>query len=206
MNYNFPSRIKTLCQLDVSRFPFDVQTCSLTFGSWACNGLELDVTSKSNIADISAVVENAEWEIVESPIARHEIIYGCCPEPYPDITIYINLRRKPTHYIINIIIPSILITCVAVLGFILPVDAGEKIGLQLTVMLTISVFQMLVAEKLPPAADSQPRICKLNIFQRSAWFHIMINNSLSEDSVYCVTPIQHLFSYIMASTSQFSIR
>lgn len=163
VHYNFPSRFKTLCQLDVSRFPFDVQTCSLTFGSWACNGLELDVTSKSNIVDISAVEENAEWEIVESPIVRHEIIYGCCPEPYPDVTFYINLRRKPTHYVINIIIPSILITCVAGLGFILPVDAGEKIGLQLTVMLTISVFQMLVAEKLPPAADSQPRICKLSM-------------------------------------------
>jgi hypothetical protein len=125
VRYNFPSRLKTLCQLDVSRFPFDVQTCSLTFGSWACNGLELDVTSKSNITDISSVEENAEWEIMESPIIRHEIIYGCCPEPYPDITFYINLRRKPTHYVINIIIPSILITCVAVLGFILPVDAME---------------------------------------------------------------------------------
>ena len=32
-------------------------------------------------------------------------------------------------------------------------------------MLTISVFQVLVAEKLPPAADSQPRICKLNMSQ-----------------------------------------
>lgn len=159
VRYTFPTKLETFCQLDVSRFPFDSQICTLTFGSWVHNGFEIDVTSLVGKVDLSQTKENAEWSITKGEIVRHEVIYGCCPEPYPDVTVYVYMKRKPTGYVINIIIPSMLVTSIAILGFILPVDSGEKIGLQLTVMLTISVFQMLVAEKLPPSADVEPLIC-----------------------------------------------
>ncbi|XP_076101735.1 neuronal acetylcholine receptor subunit alpha-10-like isoform X1 [Mytilus galloprovincialis] len=158
VRYTFPTKLETFCQLDVSRFPFDSQICTLTFGSWVHNGFEIDVTSLVSKVDLSQTKENAEWSITKGEIVRHEVIYGCCPEPYPDVTVYVYMKRKPTGYVINIIIPSMLVTSIAILGFILPVDSGEKIGLQLTVMLTISVFQMLVAEKLPPSADVEPLI------------------------------------------------
>lgn len=159
VRYTFPTKLETFCQLDVSRFPFDSQICTLTFGSWVHNGFKIDVTSLVSKVDLSQTKENAEWSITKGEIVRHEVIYGCCPEPYPDVTVYVYMKRKPTGYVINIIIPSMLVTSIAILGFILPVDSGEKIGLQLTVMLTISVFQMLVAEKLPPSADVEPLIC-----------------------------------------------
>lgn len=158
VKYGFPTKLETFCQLDVSQFPFDSQICTLTLGSWVHNGFEIDVTSLVGKVDLSQTKENAEWSITKGEIVRHEVIYGCCPEPYPDVTVYVYMKRKPTAYVINIIIPSMLVTSIAILGFILPVDSGEKIGLQLTVMLTISVFQMLVAEKLPPSADVEPLI------------------------------------------------
>ena len=130
------------------------------FGSWSYHGYELDLSSKINRADLSSVKENVEWIINKAPAIRHEIYYGCCPEPYPDVTFYIYLSRKPDYYVTNIIIPSIMVTLVAALGFFLPVDAGEKVGLELTVMLAMSVFQLLIADHLPPSADETPWICK----------------------------------------------
>ena len=118
----------------------------------------MDVQSKKSTADLSAIKENVEWIVEKAPIERHEIYYGCCPEPYPDITFYVNLKRKPAYYVTNIIIPSVLITLIASLGYLLPVDSGEKIGLELTVMLAMSVFQLLVADQLPPSADATPWI------------------------------------------------
>jgi hypothetical protein len=56
--------------------------------------------------------------------------------------------------------PAILITLISALGFFLPVESGEKVALQLTVMLAIFVFQVLVSDQLPPSADSTPWICK----------------------------------------------
>jgi hypothetical protein len=62
------------------------------------------------------------------------------------------------YYVRNIIIPAVLITCIAALGFILPADSEEKVGLELTIVLAMSVFQLLVADKLPPSSESTPWI------------------------------------------------
>ena len=102
--------------------------------------------------------KNVEWDVPKISVERHVEFYGCCPEPYPDIAFSIHLTRKPSYYITNIIVPSLIITVLVVLGFILPVSSGEKVSLEITVMLAISVFQLLAADKLPPSADSTPLI------------------------------------------------
>jgi hypothetical protein len=128
------------------------------FGSWAYHGFDLNVTSNSMAADLSTVKSNVEWIVEKAPATRHERYYNGFPEPYPDITFNIYLKRKPMYYVRNIIIPAVLITCIAALGFILPADSEEKVGLELTIVLAMSVFQLLVADKLPPSSESTPWI------------------------------------------------
>ena len=41
--------------------------------------------------DLSSYVSNVEWEVTGVPVVRHELIYGCCPEPFPDVTFYIQV-------------------------------------------------------------------------------------------------------------------
>ena len=40
------------------------------------------------------------------------------------------LRRRSLHFIFNLIIPSFLITILSIMGFCLPPQSGEKIGLR----------------------------------------------------------------------------
>lgn len=155
--YNFPTVIEALCPIDVTNFPFDTQMCSLIFGSWSYHGLQLDFQANGQ-GDLSSMKDNVEWEVPQITSERHVAYYGCCPEPYPDVTFYVFLNRKPAFYVTNIITPSIMITVLVVLGFILPVSSGEKVSLEITVMLAMSVFQLLVADNLPPSADSTPWI------------------------------------------------
>ena len=63
------------------------------------------------------------------PAKRNEVIYECCPEPYLDITFTIKIRRRTMYYFTNLIIPCLLISSMAVLGFTLPPDSGEKLSL-----------------------------------------------------------------------------
>lgn len=63
------------------------------------------------------------------PGKRNEIYYNCCPEPYIDITFAILIRRKTLYYFFNLIVPCVLIASMALLGFILPPDSGEKLSL-----------------------------------------------------------------------------
>lgn len=162
--YNFPTVIQALCPIDVTSFPFDTQVCELVFGSWAYHGLSLDFAARSPAVDLSNIKENVEWDVVEVTSQRHVLYYPCCQEPYPDVTFYFKLKRKPAFYVTNIIIPSLMITILLVTGFILPVNSGEKVSLEITVMLAMSVFQLLVADKLPPSAEATPWIGKINYF------------------------------------------
>ena len=57
------------------------------------------------------------------------MIYDCCPEPYLDITFTIKIRRRTLYYFTNLIVPCLLIASMAVLGFTLPPDSGEKLSL-----------------------------------------------------------------------------
>uniref|UniRef100_A0A1A9W6S8 Neurotransmitter-gated ion-channel transmembrane domain-containing protein n=1 Tax=Glossina brevipalpis TaxID=37001 RepID=A0A1A9W6S8_9MUSC len=64
------------------------------------------------------------------PGKRNEIYYNCCPEPYIDITFTIIIRRRTLYYFFNLIIPCVLIASMALLGFTLPPDSGEKLSLE----------------------------------------------------------------------------
>lgn len=58
--------------------------------------------------------------------------YPCCPEPYVDITFTIEIRRRTLYYFFNLIVPCVLIASMAVLGFTLPPESGEKLSLGTT--------------------------------------------------------------------------
>ncbi|XP_069137979.1 neuronal acetylcholine receptor subunit alpha-10-like [Argopecten irradians] len=156
--YNFPTVVESRCLVDVERFPYDTQKCGMTFGSWSHHGYEMDLIYKNPYGDLSSSVINVEWNISSFTAVRNVVYYGCCPEPYPDVTFYLTIKRKPAFYVVNIIIPTFLITGIGILGFFLPVESGEKVSLQITVMLALAVFQLLVADSLPPSADATPLI------------------------------------------------
>ena len=63
------------------------------------------------------------------PGKRNEVFYDCCPEPYLDVTFVIKIRRRTLYYFFNLIVPCVLIASMAVLGFTLPPDSGEKLSL-----------------------------------------------------------------------------
>ncbi|XP_068281505.1 neuronal acetylcholine receptor subunit alpha-10 isoform X3 [Nyctibius grandis] len=96
------------------------------------------------------------------PAARNVITYGCCSEPYPDVTYTLLLRRRASFYIFNLLLPCVMISFLAPLGFYLPADSGEKVSLGVTVLLALTVFQLLVAESMPPS-ESVPLIGKYYI-------------------------------------------
>ncbi|MEQ2178156.1 Neuronal acetylcholine receptor subunit alpha-7, partial [Goodea atripinnis] len=67
----------------------------------------------------------------EVPGRRNERFYECCDEPYPDITFTVVMRRRTLYYGLNLLIPCVLISTLALLVFLLPADSGEKISLGL---------------------------------------------------------------------------
>ena len=160
----FPAVIKTYCTLDVRHFPFDRQKCDIVFISWTFNGFKVNITY--NESEHSAVYykpKNQEWFVDKVGALRHEKIYACCEEPYPDVTFTIFMTRRSLFYIINLIFPCLLIYTVSFLGFFLPVESGEKVNLEITILLALVVFLLMVGETLPPTPDAIPALGEISL-------------------------------------------
>ena len=104
--------------------------------------------------DLSNFVDNGEWELMAVKVRRNVVTYNCCDEPFPDVTFFVHLRRRIKYYFMNIIIPCIILSCLCLAGFLLPPESGEKITLGLSVLLTITVFMLMVADKMPQTSES----------------------------------------------------
>ena len=51
-----PALFRSSCSIDITQFPFDVQTCRLKFGSWTYDGLKLDIDFYMNESQASSGV------------------------------------------------------------------------------------------------------------------------------------------------------
>ena len=91
--------------------------------------MKLMIQQVGQDGDISNYIPNSEWTLVALHARRQVKYYSCCAEPYPDVTYTIQMRRKPLFYVFNMILPCWLITLVALLGFYVPSDSGEKVAL-----------------------------------------------------------------------------
>ncbi|XP_039267702.2 neuronal acetylcholine receptor subunit alpha-3-like [Styela clava] len=159
-----PAIFKSSCSIDVSYFPFDTQNCTMKFGSWTYDKARLDLLMYSNKVNRKEYWESGEWEVLDASGYRHERKYNCCPEIYPDITYSFYIRRLPLFYMINLIIPCLLISFLSVLVFYLPSDCGEKITLCISVLLSLTVFLLVITEIIPSTSLVIPLIGEYLLF------------------------------------------
>ncbi|XP_072768610.1 neuronal acetylcholine receptor subunit beta-2-like isoform X1 [Nerophis lumbriciformis] len=176
-----PAIYKSACKIEVRDFPFDQQNCTLKFRSWTYDHTEIDLILLSDFASRDDFKPSGEWDIVSLPGRKNE-------DPndvrYLDITYDFVIKRKPLFYTINLIIPCILITSLAILVFYLPSDCGEKMTLCISVLLALTVFLLLISKIVPPTSLAVPLIGKYLMFS-------MVLVTFSIVTSVCVLNVHH---------------
>ncbi|XP_031443333.1 neuronal acetylcholine receptor subunit alpha-3 isoform X2 [Clupea harengus] len=159
-----PAIFKSSCKIDVTYFPFDYQNCTMKFGSWTYDKAKIDLVLIGTTINLRDFWESGEWVIIHAPGYKHDIKYNCCEEIYTDITYSLYIRRLPLFYTINMIIPCLLISFLTVLVFYLPSDCGEKITLCISVLLSLTVFLLVITETIPSTSLVIPLIGEYLLF------------------------------------------
>nr|XP_020138385.1 neuronal acetylcholine receptor subunit alpha-6 [Microcebus murinus] len=159
-----PAIFKSSCPMDITFFPFDHQNCSLKFGSWTYDKAEIDLLIIGSKVDMKDFWENSEWEIVDASGYKHDIKYNCCEEIYTDITYSFYLRRLPMFYTVNLILPCLFISFLTVLVFYLPSDCREKVTLCISVLLSLTVFLLVITETIPSTSLVVPLVGEYLLF------------------------------------------
>ena len=54
------------------------------------------------------------------------------------------MRRKPMFFTYNLVFPCVLLMGIGILVFCLPPESGEKVSLSVTVLLAMTVYQLLI--------------------------------------------------------------
>ncbi|XP_074836729.1 neuronal acetylcholine receptor subunit beta-2 [Carettochelys insculpta] len=176
-----PAIYKSACRIEVKHFPFDQQNCTMRFRSWTYDRTELDLVLKSDVASLDDFTPSGEWDIVALPGRRNE---NPGDSTYVDITYDFIIRRKPLFYTINLIIPCVLITSLAILVFYLPSDCGEKMTLCISVLLALTVFLLLISKIVPPTSLDVPLVGKYLMFT-------MVLVTFSIVTSVCVLNVHH---------------
>lgn len=87
-------------------------------------------------------------------LCLYQVKYTCCPNPYSEVLLTLNLQRHSRYYIINLVFPCALIACMVFFTFVLPPECGERVSLCITILMAMTIFQELTSEKLPPSSDT----------------------------------------------------
>ena len=156
-----PVTIKTQCEINVKYFPFDSQTCKLTFGSWNLDSNLLNISLIRDEKDQSAATEyfikNGEWDLSVS-VTRDVVHYECCKTPFIHLTYNVNLKRRSSYYVIFIIVPYSIIALLTLVSFLFPPDSGDRVSIVITVLLAMTFYMMVIAEKMPPSSHVVPLV------------------------------------------------
>ncbi|XP_014325770.1 5-hydroxytryptamine receptor 3A-like [Xiphophorus maculatus] len=145
-----------ICKFNLFRFPFDTQTCNITFSSLTYDESLLKLvksTDDSILTKLSGLnmLTEGEWKLVNiksisytSFAQRSELVYQ------------ISLERKPFLYVVNLILPLLFLLVLDLASFFVSQSSGEKLGFQVTILLSVFVLLLILKDILPSTEESLP--------------------------------------------------
>ena len=118
------------------------------------------------IFDPFAFSPSAEWQVMSSPCV-------CDKSSMPGTDVYhsamiceFRLRRLSLYYTINFVVPIVILTFLAILGFYLPSETNEKIPLCTSILLSVTMLLLIVVKNfVPPTSFALPLICQYLLFR-----------------------------------------
>ena len=168
------SLFQSSCLVDLKVFPFDVQNCSLSFGSLAYDNtaLDLDFDTDGKI-DLNDYQESKEWSLDKKALYGVKSFRTIDNKNYSVLTYYLILRRNSVFFEYLLLYPCILLAILTLVVFWLPPETPSKIILGMSIFASFFLLLLLLADIVPTSLNNVPYIGILFLFSM-----IMVASSL----------------------------
>ena len=147
--------MKTICYIKIPSYPFDSHTCYIEVTAWdglSLSGLQwyISLSSPEHELVTTHYIENSEWALINTSIEEDNPRY---------MSFGISFARKPTFLVYNILIPTVFLSLLNPLLFLLPQQSGERISFAVTILLSFAVFLNVIGNNIPRTSSPMPYLC-----------------------------------------------
>uniref|UniRef100_A0A914XAI1 Neurotransmitter-gated ion-channel transmembrane domain-containing protein n=1 Tax=Plectus sambesii TaxID=2011161 RepID=A0A914XAI1_9BILA len=130
--------------------PFNLQ-----YGSWSYRSQYLRYVVETKDVFLGDFFDNQEWLLVDALLLNGSTNYEK-NETYSMVVMELEIRRQAFYYVFNLVIPTTLVSIVAVTGFHAPINSTSrretKFRLGIMTLLSMAVMLLMLVDEMPKFA------------------------------------------------------
>ncbi|XP_063208550.1 5-hydroxytryptamine receptor 3A-like [Chroicocephalus ridibundus] len=160
-NSTQPFQVTLTCSLMILKFPFDTQTCNLSIASFLYPVSDLVMKTRRSPAEMmkdsqSYFLTDGEWKFTNLSIT--EYMEQLDHDQFSVVTYTISIERRPTLYILNLILPTCALYLLDMAVLFGPSSLEEKVSFQIAIILGSSMLAVILNNILPTSSNKPPVI------------------------------------------------
>lgn len=144
----------TKCRIDITKYPYDSQVCSIEVGNLFDNYDFIHFDAAYSRCYLDYFQRNEQWDVTGSKVSLQKIKEGLSTG-FQNLKFDIYLKRRPGYMILSVLLPVVLLSVLNIFCFVLPIDSGEKMGTSMAIFLTFAVFLTIINDTMPKS-DNVP--------------------------------------------------
>ncbi|XP_037546868.1 5-hydroxytryptamine receptor 3C-like [Nematolebias whitei] len=194
VEYRNDQVVISTCRMRVYRFPFDFQSCNISFKSVLHSDEELKILYYENDTALTewsreVMQTQYEWLFMNQSVTKKTVSYFGFNQTV--IVHTITMKRRSSLYVANFLLPVLFFLCLDFASLLMS-EGGDKIGFKVTVLLAVTVMQLILNEILPVSSNNIPLVViycigifglmLLSLMETILVKYLMEKDSASQDS------------------------
>ncbi|XP_077086685.1 5-hydroxytryptamine receptor 3A-like [Siphateles boraxobius] len=133
------------CEINLFSYPFVTGSCPVAINGWSQKSCELKLQIADNVSTVPS--SGGEWQVlsVNKIVDSSERVY-----------LEVELSINSFGAVVTLILPSVLIMLADLVSFALPFEGGERNSLKVTLVLSFTMFLLILNDHLPNGGRCSP--------------------------------------------------
>jgi len=163
------------CRFDMRFFPFDQQTCVLTFGTWTYDESKIIYLVNESSATEEHYQSSSAWSLINFTMEAYREKYTYFSRPFVNVKATIVIKRKYAYHLFHLVLPTLIINFISTYALFcspgIPENRNHKLQIGVASLTSYCILLLSLAEQLPKGSKSIPLL---------GWFYLimMVHNSV----------------------------